>query len=280
MVVALAVTAAAVFGVSDFLGGLAARRAAVLAVAALMQATGLVALLAVLPLLGGVPHRADLLLGAAGGLAAAAGLVLFYRGLAVGSMSVVAPLTAVTSAGVPVVVGTALGERPTPSALAGIGLALVAVVLVSAEPGSSWRRALAGLRSRATLMALAAGAGFGGFFAVLAQTSAAAGLWPLVGARAVSVPLLVLVAVAAGARLARGSGALALVVAAGLLDMAANVLYLGAVRGGMLTLVAVIASLYPVSTVLLARVVLAERLAPSQVAGLGAAAVGVGLIAV
>lgn len=279
MVVALALASATVYGVADFLGGMATRRTAVLAVACLAQLTGLLVLAALLPVLPGSPTPADLALGALGGLAAGLGLVLFYTGLAAGPMTVVAPLTAVTSAGVPVVAGALMGERPSTGALAGVGLALVAVLLVSAEPGSTVRQAAAGLRSRATLLALTAGAGFAGFFILLERTDASAGLWPLASARAASVTMLAVLAVAAGARLGRGSGTLVLVLAAGALDMAANVLYLVAVRGGMLTLVAVVASLYPVSTVLLARVVLAERLTPPQVLGLGAAAAGVGLIA-
>lgn len=280
MVVALALASATVYGVADFLGGMATRRAAVLVVACLAQLTGLLVLLALLPFLPGSPTPVDLALGAAGGLAAGLGLVVFYSGLAAGPMSVVAPLTAVTSAGVPVLVGTLLGERPSAGSLVGVGLALVAILLVSAEPGSTWRQAAAGLRSRATLLALAAGGGFAGFFVALGRTSEAAGLWPLASARVASVAMLAVIAVAVGARLGRGSGAFALVLAAGALDMAANVLYLVAVRGGLLTLVAVVASLYPVSTVLLARVVLAERLARPQVIGLGAAAAGVALIAV
>ena len=280
MVVALALASATVYGVADFLGGLATRRAAVLVVACLSQLTGLLVLAALLPVLPGSPSGTDLTLGALGGLAGGLGLVLFYSGLAAGPMTVVAPLTAVTSAGVPVLVGTLLGERPSAGGLAGVALALVAILLVSAEPGATVREAVAGLRSRATLLALTAGAGFAGFFVVLGQTAESSGLWPLASARAASIGMLAVIAVTAGARLSRGSGALTLVLAAGALDMAANVLYLVAVRGGMLTLVAVVASLYPVSTVLLARVVLAERLAPPQVAGLGAAAAGVALIAV
>lgn len=280
MIVALALASAAVYGVADFLGGMATRRAAVLAVAGLAQLTGLVVIAGLLLVLPGSPTTADLALGALGGLAAGLGLVVFYSGLAVGPMSVVAPLTAVTSAGVPVLVGTLLGERPSLGSLAGVALALVAILLVSAEPGSTWREAAAGLRSRATLLALLAGTGFAGFFVVLERTSEAAGLWPLASARVASVTALAVIAVAAGARLGRGRGTLALVLAAGVLDMAANVLYLVAVRDGLLTLVAVVASLYPVSTVLLARLVLAERLSPPQVLGLGTAAAGVALIAV
>jgi len=279
MVLALALASATVYGVADFLGGMATRRAAVLAVTGLSQLTGLVVLAALLPFRPGGPTGADLALGALAGLFGGAGLVLFYSGLAAGPMSVVAPLTAVTSAGLPVLVGVLLGERPSTGSLVGVALSLVAILLVSAEPGSSARQALAGLRTRATLMALAAGAGFGGFFSVLGQTGEAAGLWPLAAARVASVVMLAGVALALGARLSRGTGALALIVASGVLDMAANVLYLVAVRGGLLTLVAVIASLYPVSTVLLARLVLAERLARPQIAGLGVAAAGVALIA-
>ncbi len=275
MAVVLALASALVYGAADFCGGLASRRAAAFAVVALSQAAGLVALLGVLPILGGDPTLADLAWGGAAGLAGAAGLVLFYRALAGGVMSVVAPVTALTAAALPVAVGLALGERLPPWAVAGIGLALVAVVLVAAEGGLP---TLHGARRAGLLPALAAGAGFGVFFVLLDRTRPEATLWPLVAARSVSVVLVVLLALAVGTSLRVPRPTVVLVVLAGVLDMAANALFLLATQQGQLAITGVLASLYPVSTVVLAQLVLRERLVRVQVAGLAAAAVAVVLI--
>ena len=126
---------AVVYGAADFLGGLASRKTSVFGVVALSQMVGLVALLALLPWLGGPVEAADLWWGAAAGLAGAAGLVVFFRTLARGVMSVIAPVTAVTAAAVPVLVGLLAGDRIGVWSAVGIGLALAAVVLVSAEGG-------------------------------------------------------------------------------------------------------------------------------------------------
>src|SRR5215217_7930775 len=127
--VVLALASAVVYGASDFLGGLSSRRASVFGVVVLSQAVGLLALLVLLPWLGGPVQPADLAWAAAAGLAGAAGLVVFFRALASGVMSVVAPVTAVTAAAVPVLAGLASGDSVTAWAAVGIALALVAVVL-------------------------------------------------------------------------------------------------------------------------------------------------------
>jgi len=274
--VLLALASAAVYGASDFLGGLASRRASVFGVVALSQATGLVALLALLPWLGGPVGPADLGWGAAAGLAGAVGLVVFFRTLAGGTMSVIAPVTALTAAAVPVLVGLLSGDDIGPWTAAGIALALAAVVLVSAEGGLS---ALRSARPASLAPALAAGAAFGLFFVALDRTSAGSGLTPLVTARTASL-LLVLAIAAVGRRSLRvGRPALPLVVLSGVGDMSANALFLLATQqNGQLAVTGVLASLYPVSTVVLAQLVLRERLAPAQVGGLGAAAAAVVLI--
>jgi len=273
--VLLALASALVYGAADFCGGLASRRATAFVVVALSQAAGLLALLVLLPVVGGSPTSADLAWGAGAGLAGAVGLVLFYRALAVGVMSVVAPVTALTAAAVPVVGGLALGERLAPWAAVGIVLALVAVVLVAAEGGLPTLRAA---RSAGLLPALAAGLGFGVFFSLLDRTRPESTLWPLVAARSVSVVLVVLLAVAVRASLRVPARTSVLVVLAGVLDMAANALFLAATQQGQLAITGVLASLYPVSTVLLAQIVLRERLVRVQLAGLAAAAVAVVLI--
>ncbi|MEV0164840.1 DMT family transporter [Nonomuraea fuscirosea] len=275
MTVILATACAIVYGTADFFGGLATRRAQVLSVVTLSQLAGLALILGLLPLLPGVYSDPALAWGLAAGLSGAAGLVLFYRALATGVMSVVAPTTAVTSAALPVVFGLAAGERPRAWALVGVALALGSVLLVSQDKSGGGRGSLASV-----LVALAAGAGFGGFFILLSMAPHESGLWPLVGARLSSVSMVALLALLTRRALRPGPGSLHIIVAAGVLDMAANVLYLLAQQDGLLSLVAVLVSLYPASTLLLANRVLGERLRPVQLGGVLCALASVALIAV
>lgn len=278
MAVVLALAGALVYGLADFWGGLSAKRAAVTAVVALSQVAGVAVLVPALLLLPGTPDRASLGWGAAAGLVGGLGLTLFYRSLADGTMSVVAPLTAVASAAVPVVGGLALGERPAPLALVGVVLGLGAVLLIGSDGGRlpSWRDLVA---TRAAAGALAAGSAFGLFFVLLSRSADASGLWPLAGARAAVLVLMAVLAVVFHRSLVPPAAAVPLVLAAGVGDMAANVLFLLAAREGLLSVSGVLIALYPASTVLLARWVLQERLARLQVLGLGVAAGAVSLIA-
>lgn len=291
MSVVLALGAAVVFGSADFLGGLASRRRAALAVALLSQLAGLVALAAVLPFLGpATVTPRDLGLGALGGLFGASGVVLLFRSLAQGPMSVVAPTAALSASVVPILAGLLLGERPGPSAAVGILVALAAVVLITregprdAEPllGDAAEGAGRGGALRVAGTALAAGALFGLFFVCLHGTGDDAGLYPLLGARLASVPFLaVLLATRGGGiRGALGGRGLATIVVSGILDMAANVLYLLALRHGMLAVVSAVTGLYPATTVVLAQTVLDERMRRPQIAGLAIAAVAATLVAV
>jgi drug/metabolite transporter (DMT)-like permease len=274
--VVLALGSAVVYGASDFLGGLASRKATVFGVVALSQLAGLVALLALLPWLGGPVTRADLAWGAAAGLVGATGLLVFFRALSRGVMSVIAPVTAVTAAAVPVLAGLLGGNRIGAVAGAGILLALVAVVLVSAEGGLGQLRTA---RPDSLGAPLVAGTAFGCFFVLLDRTSADAGLTPLVAARIASFVLVVVVALVGRRSLRVGGRALPLVLASGIGDMTANALFLLATQQeGQLAITGVLASLYPVSTVVLAQAVLRERLVGAQVAGLGAALTAVVLI--
>jgi len=274
--VLLALASALVYGTADFCGGLAARRAPAQAVVAASQALGLVLLLALLPWLGGDASVTDFAWAAAAGVAGMVGLVLFYRALADGVMSVVAPVTALCAAAVPVLVSLALGDRLGLSAALGIALALVAVVLVSAEEGlSSLRR----IRPAGLGAPLAAGVGFGLFFALLDQTRPASGLTPLVATRGAAVVLILLVSLAGRRPLRIPRPTVPVVLLAGALDITANALYLLATqRPGPLAVLGVLASLYPVSTVVLAQLVLRERLVRTQAVGLGAAVAAVVLI--
>jgi drug/metabolite transporter (DMT)-like permease len=280
MAALLALISALCYGVSDFSGGLAARRVPATAVVLVSNAVSLVlAVLAVAFLPGSAYSAGDVAWGAAAGAVGLLGVVLLYRGLAIGPMSVVAPLTAVLSAVVPVVVGVVRGERPGALAVTGVVLALPAMVLIGRESrGSHGGR----LTRRALISALSAGVSFGGFYVLLAQTGPSGGAWPLVGQRAASVAILLgLVAVAAMRRAATSAhGALRLAVIAGFTDFAANLAYVLATHRGLLALVAVISSLYPATTLLLARGLLKERLARQQTAGLLLAAAAVALIAV
>lgn len=300
MVVVLGLAAAIIYGAADFAGGFATRRTPALTVVVLSQLAGLVVLVTALAVIGqGPPPPGDVLRGAVAGIGGGAGVALLYRGLAVGRMSAVAPVTAVGAAVIPVLWGLATGERPSAWALAGVAVALVAVVLVSrtqdvdgrpdgggvsvpvAGPGGRGRPAAAPRRARlapGVAEAVLAGIAFGVFFIVLQGTSPDAGLWPLLGARS-SVLVAGAAARVTGAPLRAARGQLCWIATAGVLDMAANVLYLVASRQGLLSVVAVLVSLYPATTVLLARVVLGERFGGVQRGGLALAAAGVALIA-
>jgi drug/metabolite transporter (DMT)-like permease len=202
--------------------------------------------------------------------------VVFFRTLARGVMSVIAPVTALTAAAVPVLVGLVGGDRIDAWAAVGIAVALAAVVLVSAEGGLS---ALRAARPASLAPALLAGSMFGVFFVLLDQTSDGSGLTPLVTARLASVGLVVVIALVGRKSLRVTRTALPLAAASGVGDMIANALFLLATQqDGQLAITGVLASLYPVSTVVLAQVVLRERLVGAQVAGLGAAVAAVVLI--
>jgi drug/metabolite transporter (DMT)-like permease len=193
-------------------------------------------------------------------------------------MSVVAPVTAVTGAVVPVAAGLLLGERPGAWALVGVALAIGAVALLSREsPGANEH--VEGDRRRAFVLALGAGLGFGGFFVLLDRTGDDAGLWPLVASRSVTFVLTALIAVVSARAVLPTRDARLATVGTGVMDMSANALFLVANRSGLLSLVAVVTSLYPASTIFLAQMFLGERLARHQVVGLVLAVVAVVLIA-
>jgi uncharacterized membrane protein len=272
----LALASAAFYGAADFLGGIASKRAASVVVTLVAQAAGLVLLALLLPVLpSSAPLRSDYLWGAASGVAGSAGVALLYRALAIGTMSIVAPITAVCAAAVPVLAALALGERPGARAGVGIVLAAVAIVLLS-RVRSAGQIATNSSQSAVTL-AFVSGVAVGLFFLCLAQTSNDAGIWPLIAGRSISVPLFGLMAATAtaGARLRLERGVVRTAIGCGLLDMLANALYLIATRYGPLSLVATLASLYPASTVVLARMTLGERLTRSQAVGVVCALVAV-----
>ena len=283
MVYLIAIASAGFYGAADFLGGLASRQAATVVVVIVSQFSGLVLLALLLPLLpAAAPSGQDLIWGAAAGLTGGAGVALLYRALAIGTMGLVAPTTAVLAVAIPVLAAMLMGERPTAGTLSGIGLALVAIVLVSQQPhadgaGGPRRDPHRGLPPGLGL-ALLSGVAIGFFFLSLARTGTAAGMWPLLAARAASIALFVIIAIGSRRSLRMTRPVATLAVAGGALDMLANALYLIASRYGPLSVVVTLASLYPASTVALARVVLGERLSPWQTAGIVCALAAVTLI--
>jgi drug/metabolite transporter (DMT)-like permease len=241
-------------------------------VVTISQLAGLLSLLAVLPLLGPAsPTGADYAWGAASGLAGGFGVGLLYRALAIGTMGVVAPTTSVCAVVLPVLASLLRGVDLPGLVLAGIGLAVVAIVLLgqeSAHPDHpAPRPARYGLPS-GMWHALASGVAIGLFFLLLANARTEAGLWPLVAARVAGIPCFAAIVVATGASFRLPRALAWLVIGGGVLDMLANVLYLLASRYGSLAVAVTLVSLYPASTVLLARIVLKERLSRLQIVGM------------
>lgn len=291
MALVLALGSGLTFGVADFAGGLAAKRASATSVTFVSQAIGLIVLLPLLGVLPGTPSVAAFVSGGLAGIAGALGVVAYLRALALGPMGVVAPLASVVGVMVPVVVGVVAGERPSLLAALGIAVGLIAITVVAGggrrtedqdtggRPANSSAGASVDLDRRGPLLALAGGAAFGVFFVLLDLTPTGSGLWPLVGARIASLALMGS-AVALVSRTLPPRDALPMVAASGALDMLANILFLLATRAGLLTISALLASLYPVVVVVLARQLLAERLRRPQVVAVVLALLAVGVITV
>lgn len=271
----LALLAAAGYGVSDFVGGVAARRVAALRVVLVSYPLS-VLLLAVIALpVGGHPSVSSMLWGLAAGATAGLAVWWFYLALASGPMSVISPITSVLAAGVPLGAGIAMGERPGQLAVVGAVLAVLAVLLVSREKAGG-----GSFTGRVALLTVGSGATFAAYFVLLDRVPSGTGLWPLVISR-VGASLVVVVAAVASGQVQVPSGVpLRLALGAGVLDVIANIAFLYAVQGGLLSLVSVIASLYPAATVALAMIVLGERVQPVQKVGMVLAAAAVTLIAV
>ena len=308
MVTILALAAAVLYGTADFLGGVASRRASVFAVLALTVPAGaavmlLAALLGQLPALRGLGTPAPAVSWAAVGWAAASGvcgafgLIAFYTGFASAPISVVAPVAALVSAVLPVGVAIAGGERPAATVIAGGLICLVAIVLVSAQPadrarpersqrpGGEGRSSRIRLVTSGRLLAIgcgaAAGVGFGLFFICLKNAGQSGVLWPVAISRSAGTVVAFGIALATRTRLRSGRGGITVIaLVSGSIDAAANVCYILATRVGLFGLAVVITSLYPGMTVLLARVLLGERMRWLQRAGLLLAAVGVVLVTV
>jgi drug/metabolite transporter (DMT)-like permease len=273
----LALASAVFFGFGDFCGGLSSRRLPVWTVAAGSQVLGL-PVLAVGLLVVSAPSvtTGDLVAGAVGGVAGLIGLALLYGALADGTMSIVAPITGAVAASVPVLVDLVLGTRLTGRQWVGVAVALAAILLLAGPGRPSLTPALA-------LRAIGAGLGFAAFFVAWSQTSVESGLWPLVAARGVSIPIAVAVAVIAAGRRPAGPGGSrsvwALVAVTGVLDMAANVSLTLGLQRGSLGVVSVLSSLYPAVTAVVAIAVLGERPGRFESVGIGGAVVAAILLA-
>jgi drug/metabolite transporter (DMT)-like permease len=274
--VLLALGAAVAWGTADYLGGLKSRVAATIVVVAVGQFTGLVLVAIVVVADGdGPPEARYVAYAVLAGCAGAVGIAALYRGLAVGAMSVIAPITA-TGAIIPVVAGIATGERPTTLQGLGLALALGGVVLAARQEPSG---ELPGRIAAGVGLALLAAVGIGCFLLALDAASEGGVPWALLIQRSVCVALVLAVAAFVRPHFRVGWRNAAPMIAIGALDMTANALFALASTRGLVSVVSVLASLYPVTTVLLARALLGERIAGLQQAGVVIALVGVGLIA-
>jgi drug/metabolite transporter (DMT)-like permease len=270
----LALGASVAWGVGDFIGGLKSRSLSPLAVLAVAQPVGL-ALMVVVATIHWEPWPGpSALFAAPAALLGTLGLVAFYRGMAAGSISLVAPIAA-TGALIPVAFGLATGERPSPPQLAGIALAVGGAVVTSYEPGeASERPRLAAGIGWALLAAVA----FGGYFIPMHEASEDDFVWATLVFRITSFSLVLTAVLVFRPRLTRSPRDLAVLACIGVADTSGNVLFAAAASQGLVSIVSVLASLYPVVTVILARVYLRERVTRVQEAGGVATLAGVVLV--
>lgn len=285
----LALAAAALYGSADFLGGAASRRASVFAVLAVTAPAGAIVMLIAALVSSGLGSGGSGALGwsgltlagagwaAAGGACGAFGLTAFYAGFAAAPMSVVAPVTALVATVLPVGGAIAEGERVTPTVAVGVLICVAAVVLVSVGPS---RSAEPSRQLRGICYAFAAGVAFGLFFLFLRNAGTSGVIWPVALSRTVGAVIALACCAATRTRpLGRNRGeTLGIALASGAVDAGANVCYVLATRAGLFGLAVVLTSLYPGVTVLLARIVLGERMIWMQRLGLLLAAAGVVLV--
>ena len=278
MAVALGVLVALSWGSADFLGGFTSQRLHTVTVLLVSQTFGLgAAVLLVLALRDAAPDAHVFVLSAIAGVVGVMALWLLFRGLAVGRMSVVAPLSAVGSGVLPVAWGLLHGERPTALALVGVTLALIAVAIIGRGAEHDPVPSVSPVQELA--LGIGSGIGFGIVLILFSESATDSGMWPLLIARGAAVPLLAVVAFALGRSTRVPSAALPPVAGAGLFDVGANAMVLLAVRRGLLSLVAPVAALYPATTVVLARLILHERIGRQRAGGLALGLVGLALIA-
>jgi drug/metabolite transporter (DMT)-like permease len=272
--VGLALAASLAWGIADFGAGVSARKLPVFVVVAGMQTAGLaVAAIATAVLWEPVPRAGEIAWAVFAGLAGAVGLSCFYRALAVGTMGIVGPISSL-SALVPLTYGLARGERPAVHQAVGVALAIAGSIGASIEPvpDSARRRIGAGVG-----LAFVAAIGFGASLIGVSNAAPGGIGWATLFMRAAAVPVLVTLAVSFGPQ-RPGRRLLPLLVAVGIFDTGANLLYSAASTRGLLSVVSVLASLYPIVIVVLARIFLQERVARPQLAGVCVALAGVALV--
>lgn len=273
MAIILSLVSALAYGVSDFLGGIFAKRAPAWQIAVVGQSSsGVFSVLAAL-VVGGSPTGRDLLFGALAGLGGGFGVAFLYRGLATARMSVVAPLSGVGTALIPVAVGLATGDRPSALALTGVVFAFPAIVLISRVSDDS------PAHRSGVLDGILAGVGFGVLFTFLGQTGDDGGLYPLALSQLTSVGAVIVTAIVLRQSWMPRQRAAWNAAMMGPIGALAQGAFLYATQHGLLSVVSVISSLYPASTVLLAAIVLKERIQPWQGGGLVLAAAAVALVA-
>lgn len=262
------------WGSGDFSGGLASRRTNATSVVIAAYAVGLV-LMVILALIWQepLPSPPDILWGGLAGFAGALGLIMFYSALSIGQMGIAAPVSAVLTAGLPVIFSAFTEGWPSLLQLGGFVLALIAIVLISRPERSKGR-------PEGVWLALLAGCGFGCFFILISRVSHAETFWPLAIARFTSVLLLLVMAWMRRQQAVPGKTVVPLVLLAGILDALGNAFFVLAAHTGRLDIAAVLSSLYPAATVLLATIVLRERMTRIQAIGILVALVSVPLISV
>jgi drug/metabolite transporter (DMT)-like permease len=277
--VVLALGAAAAYGFSDFIGGITSRRTSAWAVAVVATAMGgLFALLAAF-VIGGTPTRTDLMWGAVAGIGNGVGTGFLYRGLSAGRMGVVAPLSGVGAALVPVAAGLAGGERPAMLVWLGIAAALPGIWLVASEPPPGAEGELREGFAAGVMDGVLAGLGFGSLFAALGQVPQEAGFYPLVVNQFVGVVVVAALAAAMRADWVPRHPRAWWGTAAGFLGVAATVAFMLAVQSGSLTVSGILTALYPAFTILLAMAVLREHVHRGQAIGLVFCGLAIGLVA-
>jgi drug/metabolite transporter (DMT)-like permease len=279
-VVVWALTSSVCYGIADFLGGLASRRLSAAGVAAATQLIGIVVFVLVFPFIPGRFRIEDIAWGAGSGIAYSGGIVLFYTALARSRMALVSAIAAVVGASVPVLFGYLAGERPPFLASVGVGLGLLAVALLSANSNSNTMdEGRLTLRDPGVAPALASGVGFGLSLLFLSRSSHETGLWALSAAEVAAMVGIGTWTATHRAPFRPDRRLWGLIVSAGVLGTGGAVLFVLAIRDGVLPVVAVLESLYPLSTILLACTLLRERLSPFQWAGVLCAVSGTALIA-
>jgi drug/metabolite transporter (DMT)-like permease len=273
--VLLALAASFSWGFADFGAGVAARRLPLFVVAAISQSAGLALAVAAVVIAGRkAPTAAQFAWAAGAGLIGIVGISAFYRALAVGTMGIIGPITA-TAAIVSVAYGLARGERPSTLQGVGVGLAAVGIVAASLEPMPEGRRRKIGT---GVGLALAAASCFGCALIGLSRAAPGGAAWAVMTMRLAVVPVVILVAVLVQGRSPSSARGWLLLVGVGFVDTGATLLYSVATTKGLLSVVAVLSSLYPIVIVVLARLLLSERIARVQLAGVAVALAGVALI--